>query len=31
MSLGDVVLYLVINEASDEQCLGVTSAVSHAV
>lgn len=30
MSLGDVVLYLVINEASYEQCTGVTSAVSHA-
>ena len=30
MSLGDVVLYLVINEASDEHCMGVTSAVIHA-
>ena len=30
MSLGDVVLYLVINEASYEQCTGVTLAVSHA-
>ena len=31
MSLGDVVLYLVINEASEEQYMGLPSAVSHAV
>ena len=31
MSLGDVVLYLVINEAPEEQCICVMSAVSHAV
>ena len=31
MSLGDVVLYLVIDEASDEQCIGLPSVVSHAI
>ena len=31
MSLGDVVLYLVINEASDKQCIGLPLAVSHSV
>lgn len=31
MSLGDVVLYLVIDEASDEQYIGLPSVVSHAI
>ena len=31
MSLGDVVLYLVINETSDEHYMDVPSVISHAV